>query len=337
MKIEQVVALVIVGLGLSSLTGCMHGETFGEWKSQLLDNDPWSVDVVEPNDTKVDEVNKEFLDQVRRDMEQRGKFRKDVRFMPSQNVNAFLNSPRAGGKDENRRLLVSFGGKLMGAFASIKDFNIVGTEEELQNSIAMPTVGFPTAEHPTYTLAFNILNLPTPHPVLKKKLVPSLNGLHEQTITVYTGEISASVALINPQGEQRLNLTANAKVDDIASEELAEEALIVEVVNKLLGAYAEKVSPPAYVSQLRGNGLFAEVTLGSGYGIQSGTKVEFYHDVRTTDFVTGKPKVSKTVVATGTVIDGRYVSENSSWVKIELFHYRKVHLGTFVRVMRVGE
>ena len=64
MKIQKMVVIGCAGISMSALTGCMHGETFAEWKGQLLESDPWTVAVVEPNDSAVDEGNREFIQEV---------------------------------------------------------------------------------------------------------------------------------------------------------------------------------------------------------------------------------------------------------------------------------
>jgi len=335
LTVNKVACLGVVCTGLLMLTGCMHGETFSEWKSQLMDKDPWMVAVVEPNDTKEDETNREFLDEVRVLKEKRGNFQREARVLPSQNVTAFLNSPRAGGKEANRRLLVAYAGKLMAGFAGIRDFKIIGTEDETIAQLSAPAIGAQAGGNTAHILSFNILSLSSQR--VQKTLLGAPVVANGQPLYCYTGEMSASVALINPQGEQRMNLTASVKVNGQETAEQAQQALIDAAVVELVRQYSERTSPPAYVSQLRGNGLFAEITLGSEYGVAAGNKIEFYRNEKVPDFVTGKPTVRKSVVATGVVSESRFVSENTSWVKIDLHHLRNVHLGTFARVMRSGE
>lgn len=332
---RNVVGIGASCFGLAVLTGCMHGETFGEWKSQLMDKDPWQVAAVEPNDTMVDETNREFLEEVRVMKEKRGKFQREARVLPSQNVTAFLNSPRTGGKEANRRLLVSYAGKLMAGFSGIRDFKIIGTEDETIAQLSAPAIGAQMGGNTAHILSFNILSLSAQR--VQKTLLGTPVVVNGKPLYCYTGEMSASVALLNPQGEQRMNLTASVKVDGLDTEEQAQQALIDAAVAELVRQYSERTSPPAYVAQLRGNGLFAEITLGSEYGMAAGNKIEFYRNEKVTDFVTGKPTVKKTVVATGVVSESRFISEKTSWVKIDLHHQRNVHLGTFARVMRVGE
>ena len=335
MKIGNLTGIGVVGLGLATLTGCMHGETFAEWKGQLLESDPWTVAVVEPNDSAVDEGNREFIQEVKVAMEQRGKFQREARVLPSQNVTAFLNSPREGGKEANRRLLVAYAGKILGAFSTVKSLKIVGTEDEAIAQLSAPTIGAPEADKATYVLSYNILSLSTQK--TQKMLLGQPIVINGQPQYCYVGEMSANIVLLNEKGQQKMNLAASVKVDGQETETLAQQALIDAVVANLIGQYSERVAPPAYVSQLRGNGLFAEITIGSDYGLRPGTQIEFYQNVKSTDFVSGKPTVKKTVVATGKVADARFITSNSSWVKIDYHHYRKVHLGTFARVMIKGE
>lgn len=335
MKIQKMVVIGCAGISMSALTGCMHGETFAEWKGQLLESDPWTVAVVEPNDSAVDEGNREFIQEVKVAMEQRGKFQREARVLPSQNVTAFLNSPREGGKEANRRLLVAYAGKILGAFSTVKSLKIVGTEDEAIAQLSAPTIGTPEADKATYVLSYNILSLSTQK--TQKMLLGQPIVINGQPQYCYVGEMSANIVLLNEKGQQKMNLAASVKVDGQETETLAQQALIDAVVANLIGQYSERVAPPAYVSQLRGNGLFAEITLGSDYGLRPGTQIEFYQNVKSTDFVSGKPTVKKTVVATGKVADARFITPNSSWVKIDYHHYRKAHLGTFARVMTRGE
>lgn len=335
MKIQKMFVIGCAGISMSALTGCMHGETFAEWKGQLLESDPWTVAAVEPNDSTVDEGNREFIQEVKVAMEQRGKFQREARVLPSQNVTAFLNSPRAGGTEANRRLLVAYAGKILGAFSTVKSLKIVGTEDEAIAQLSAPTIGAPEADKATYVLSYNILSLSTQK--AQKMLLGQPIVINGQPQYCYVGEMSANVVLLNEKGQQKMNLAASVKVDGQDTEELAQQALIDAAVANLIGQYSERVAPPAYVSQLRGNGLFAEITLGSDYGIRPGTPIEFYQNVKGTDFVSGKPTVKKTVVATGKVADARFITPNSSWVKIDYHHYRKAHLGTFARVMTKGE
>ena len=335
MKILKMVVIGCAGISMSALTGCMHGETFAEWKGQLLESDPWTVAVVEPNGSAVDEGNREFIQEVKVAMEQRGKFQREARVLPSQNVTAFLNSPREGGKEANRRLLVAYAGKILGAFSTVKSLKIVGTEDEAMAQLSAPTIGVPEADKATYVLSYNILSLSTKR--VQKTLLGRPVVINGQPQYCFVGEMSANIALLNEKGQQKMNLAASVKVDGQETDELAQQALIDAAVANLIGQYSERVAPPAYVSQLRGNGLFAEITLGSDYGIQPGTSIEFYQNVKSTDFVSGKPTVKKTVVATGKVADARFITPNSSWVKIDYHHYRKAHLGTFARVMTKGE
>lgn len=335
MKIQKMVVIGCAGISMSALTGCMHGETFAEWKGQLLESDPWTVAVVEPNDSAVDEGNREFIQEVKVAMEQRGKFQREARVLPSQNVTAFLNSPREGGKEANRRLLVAYAGKILGAFSTVKSLKIVGTEDEAIAQLSAPTIGAPEADKATYVLSYNILSLSTQK--TQKMLLGQPIVINGQPQYCYVGEMSANIVLLNEKGQQKMNLAASVKVGGQETEALAQQALIDAVVANLIGQYSERVAPPAYVSQLRGNGLFAEITLGSDYGIRPGTQIEFYQNVKGTDFVSGKPTVKKTVVATGKVADARFITSNSSWVKIDYHHYRKAHLGTFARVMIKGE
>ena len=335
MNIGNLKGIGVVGFGLAMLTGCMHGETFAEWKGQLLENDPWTVEAVDPNDTAVDEANREFIQEVKTAMEQRGKFQREARVLPSQNVTAFLNSPRTGGREANRRLLVAYASKVLGAFSTVKSLKIVGTEDEAISQLSAATIGLPEADKPTYVLSYNILSLSTQK--TQKALLGQPVVINGQPQYCYGGEMSANIVLLDEKGQQKMNLAASVKVDGQETEEQAQQALIDSAVANLIGQYSERVAPPAYVSQLRGNGLFAEITLGSDYGICPGTPIEFYQNVKSTDFVSGKPIVKKTVVATGKVADARFVTPNAAWVKIDYHHYRKAHLGTFARVMTSGK
>ena len=335
MNIRNLIGLGAISAGLSVFTGCMHGETFAEWKGQLLESDPWTVAAVEPNDTKVDEANREFIQEVKTAMAQRDKFQREARVLPSQNVTAFLNSPREGGKEANRRLLVAYAGKILGAFSTVKSLKIIGTEDEAMAQLSAPTIGVPEAGKATYVLSYNILSLSTKK--VQKTLLGAPVVVNGQPQYCYVGEMSSNIALLDEKGQQKMNLAASVKVNGQETDELAQQALIDTAVADLIGQYSERVAPPAYVSQLRGNGLFAEITLGSDYGIRPGTQIEFYQNVKGTDFVSGKPTVKKTVVATGKVADARFISPKSSWVKIDYHHYRKAHLGTFARVMTRGE
>ena len=335
MKIQKMVVIGCAGISMSALTGCMHGETFAEWKGQLLESDPWTVAVVEPNDSAVDEGNREFIQEVKVAMEQRGKFQREARVLPSQNVTAFLNSPREGGKEANRRLLVAYAGKILGAFSTVKSLKIIGTEDEAIAQLSAPTIGAPEADKATHVLSYNILSLSTKR--VQKTLLGQPVVINGQPQYCFVGEMSANIVLLNEKGQQKMNLAASVKVDGQETDELAQQALIDTAVANLIGQYSERVAPPAYVSQLRGNGLFAEITIGSDYGLRPGTQIEFYQNVKSTDFVSGKPTVKKTVVATGKVADARFITPSSSWVKIDYHHYRKAHLGTFARVMTKGE
>ena len=335
MNIRNIVGLGAMSAGLSVFTGCMHGETFAEWKGQLLESDPWAVTAVEPNDTQVDEANREFIQEVKTAMAQRDKFQREARVLPSQNVTAFLNSPRVGGREANRRLLVAYAGKILGAFSTVKSLKIIGTEDETMAQLSAPTIGAPEAGKATYVLSYNILSLSTKK--VQKMLLGQPIVINGQPQYCFVGEMSANIVLLNEKGQQKMNLAASVKVDGQETEELAQQTLIDVAVANLIGQYSERVAPPAYVSQLRGNGLFAEITLGSDYGIRPGTPIEFYQNVKGTDFVSGKPTVKKTVVATGKVSDARFITPNSAWVKVDCHHYRKAHLGTFARVMTQGE
>lgn len=335
MNIRNLIGLSAVSVGLSAFTGCMHGETFAEWKCQLFESDPWSVAVVEPNDTSVDEANCEFIQEVKTAMAQRDKFQREARVLPSQNVTAFLNSPRTGGKEANRRLLVSYAGKILGAFSTVKSLKIVGTEDEAISQLSAPTIGLPEVDKSTYVLSYNILSLSTQK--TQKTLLGSPVVIDGRAQYCYVGEMSATIVLLDEKGRQKMNLAASVRTDGQETEEQAQQALIDAAVASLIVQYSERVAPPAYVSQLRGNGLFAEITLGADYGIRPGTPIEFYQNVKGTDFVSGKPTVKKTVVATGEVADTRFITPNSAWVKVDCHHYRKTHLGTFARVMTQGE
>jgi len=331
---KRVVCFGASWVGLTLLSGCMHGETFGEWKGQLLDSDPWTVQPVEPNDSAVDETNREFLQEVRALKEKRGKFQREARPMPSQNVTAFMNSSRTGGREANRRLLVSFAGKLTSSFSGIRDFKIIGTEDETLAQLSSPTIGVPSEGNTAYLLSYNILSLSTRRVV--KTLLGAQVSVNGQTQYCYVGEMSASLALLDPKGSQRMSISASVSIPSNGpeTEEMAEQSLIDAAVADIVRQYMERTAPPAYVSQMRGNGLFAEITLGSDYGVTPGTLIEFYQNVKAEDLVSGKPIVKKTVVATGKVAEGRFVSGNASWVKVDCHHYRKVHLGTFARVMK---
>jgi len=333
---KKVVCFGVSCVGLALLSGCMHGETFAEWKGQMLDNDPWIVLPVEPNDSTVDETNREFLQEVRSLKEKRGKFQREARPMPSQNVTAFLNSSRTGGREANRRLLVSFAGKLTGGFSRIRDFKIVGTEDETLAQLSAPTIGVPAEDNTAHILSYNILSLSTRR--VAKTLLGTPVTVNGQPQYCYVGEMSANLALLDPKGAQRMSLAASVSIPSNGpeTEEMAEQALIDAAVSDIVRQYTERTAPPAYVSQMRGNGLFAEITLGSDYGITPGTLIEFYQNVKSEDLVSGKPIVKKTVVATGKVAEGRFVSGNTSWVKVDCHHYRKVHLGTFARVMKTS-
>lgn len=328
---KNLLLISIISTGLLVLMGCMHGETFAEWKSQNFEKDPWEVTVVEPNDSLVDETNREFIQEVKTAIAQRDKFQREARVLPSQNVTAFLNSPRVGGQEANRRILVAYASKILSAFSTVKSLKIIGTEDEAMAQLSAPTIGAPTETKATYVLSYNILSLSTQK--VQKKLLGQPVTIGGQVQYCYIGEMSANIVLLDEKGQQKMNLAASVSVDGQDTEELAQQALIDAVVTNIIGQYTERVAPPAYVSQLRGNGLFAEITLGSDYGISAGTTIEFYQNVKDTDFVSGKPIVKKMVVATGTVSEQRFISPNSAWVKINYHHYRKVHLGTFARVM----
>ena len=332
-----------VGISLLAvITGCMHGETFAEWKDQMIASDPRSMAAVEPNDTQVDERNREFLQEMKARMEKRGKFKRDVRLLPSQNVGTFLKSPRNGGIEANRRLLVAFAGRLQGELGKIKDFNIVGTEAETLAQLQSPGAAAEVADGKTYTLAFNILSLSVKG-MQKTVTDGSIAALVDKkarrqqqtrTVIVYGGEIVANAILLTPSGQQRLSLEASVSTSDAQTEEQANQTLIDAAVAQMAAQYLEKKAPPAYVTQMHGNGLFAEITLGSDYGLKPNVEMEFYQNVKDTDFVTGKPMIRQNVVATGRVSDARFIQPGSSWVKVDLHHYRKVHLGTFVRVAK---
>ena len=335
MNIRNLIGLGAISAGLSVFTGCMHGETFAEWKGQLLESDPWAVTAVEPNDTQVDEANREFIQEVKTAMAQVDQFQREARVLPSQNVTAFLNSPREGGKEANRRLLVAYAGKILSAFSTVRSLKIIGTEDEAIAQLSAPTIGVPDAGKATYVLSYNILSLSTKK--VQKMLLGQPIVINGQPQYCYVGEMSSNIVLLNEKGRQKMNFAASVKVDGQETDELAQQALIDAAVANLIGQYSERVAPPAYVSQLRGNGLFAEITLGTDYGIRPGAPIEFYQNVKGTDFVTGKPTVKKTVVATGKVADARFITPKSSWVKVDSHHYRKAHLGTFARMMTQGE
>lgn len=337
MKLKQKLEFVggaLAAVALTSLTGCMHGETFAEWRQGLFENDPWAVPVVEPNDTLVDEHARPPKD------ENGNNVRIKVRLMPSQYITSFLESNRDGGRQENQRLLVSFATRMKSAFANVKQLNFIDTENELVERFSAPT---PTLSAPesAYVMSLNVVSLDTravgpsdlPIPPVVK---PEYSDLLKRKEPTYEGDITLTLAMLNPSGEQRMSLEATAHVSRAASHRQAAEQLIANAVNSLLRQYTERMAGVAYVRSMRGNGLFAEVSFGSERGVQPGASLEFFQFEELTDPLTGQKRRRETVIGTGKVLGSRFIEANSLWAKLDDFHYRRVHLGTFVRVMKVG-
>ena len=97
----------------------------------------------------------------------------------------------------------------------------------------------------------------------------------------------------------------------------------------LLAEYSRQLAPPAYVSEVRGNGLFARISIGKAYGVHPGVVVRFMKHEKVANPITGTMEVRKTQLAVGEVVKS---DNDSAWVKIHLFHYRKVHIGTMVEL-----
>lgn len=317
------------------LNGCFHGETFTEWKYQNFSDNPDEFSAVEPNDTQEDPVCKKYLRVISKNLENRGKFKKKVRIIASQNTAAFLNASHGwGNREDKMKALNYFAQKLISGFGTLSDFQIVNTEEEALRGLTNPAADNQNLD--IYTLAFNVTILNVAK-VWKEESYYSNGNRYTKNVPYCEGSFSASIVLLDNHGVQKMTLDASKdlsfKMEDSGNENNAllscRKALIDAVSRQLFVQYAKKKAPLAYVAELRGNGLFARIPLGSKYGLRPGMYVDFIQLTEFQDIATGKKSLNRNRIADGVVVR---VESTYSWVKINLHHYRKVHLGTLVKI-----
>ena len=297
------------------LTGCMHGETFDEWKAQLFDNDPLVLQVVPPNDTEVDEKGRVFAQAALETIEQRKNFTCDVKLVPSQRLIGFIANSR------DRQLFAkTVSTRIFSGFNALSDFNFVGNEAD-----ALDTA--PTAvstANDTYSLVFDIVNLN-----VNKRVDQKYNMITQKTepFIVFDGTTEVALTLLDPEGKQKLYMLVKPSVAQCETPEAASDALAAAAAQMLVADYGRQVAPPAYVSEMRGNGLFAKISIGSAYGVQLGDVIRFFEQETVANAVTGSMENRQTQLATGVV---KQLGSDYAWVKIDWFHYRRVHIGTLV-------
>ena len=328
---------MVIGMALA-LSGCFHGETFEEWRNQHFASNPDEFPVIEPNDTQIDLNCKKYLKHISENLQNRAQFKRKVRIIASQNTSAFLNASHSwGGREAKLKALNYFAQKLISGFGTLSDFQIVNTEEEALRGLTAPSVENQQSTD-IYTLAFNVTILNVEQIWKKEAYFDKRGNKYYRDKPYCKGSFAASVVLLDNHGVQKLTLDSSKSVifamgnsdNDESAKERCRKVLIDDVSRRLFAQYTRKTAPPAYVRRLCGNGLFAEIPLGSKYGVHPGMVVEFYQNEETTDIGTGKTALTKRHLADGVVV--RAQDAVHSWVKINLYHYRRVHIGTFVRV-----
>ena len=307
-------------LGLCScaffLTGCMHGETFAEWKAQMFDKDPMSALVIPPNDTITDANGLAVYQQQKDNLEARKEFNNDVKLVPSSKLHGFIGN--SGSRQQFAKRLSS---RIYSTFNSLSDFTFSTLEEDVLEGTA--TAVDAEEENNINLFVYNIVALDMVQYTTSKI---GLDG-RTRTYEYYRGNAEVTLTLLDPEGNQRLYLPVSVAVDEMGTDVETLDALANVAAQELLTEFSRQTAPLAFVSEVRGNGLFAKISQGKDYGIQQGGRVSFYSLEPVMNPLTGQMENRQTVLASGVAL---VVGPDYAWIKVDLFHYRKVHIGTLV-------
>ncbi|MBQ9366510.1 MAG: hypothetical protein IJT83_01925 [Victivallales bacterium] len=317
-KCVQLVLLAGMMMSAACLTGCMNGETFDEFKAQLFSNDPMVLQVIPPNDITVDERGLEYAKEVQKTIEERKNFKCDVKLIPSMRLPSFIRNNAV-----RQEFAKTTSTRIFAGFNALSDFNFVGNELESLETLP-EAASFAKSEN--YSLVFDIVNLSLDEE-RGGSLSLKLNNVSTVTGPTYCGSTDVALTLLDPEGKQRLYMHVKPSVSGCASYNDARDALADAAVQMLLTEYARQLAPPAAVDEVRGNGLFARINVGGAYGIQVGSIIRFVEQEMVKNRITEVEEFRQTQVADGVV---KMVGSDYAWVKINKFHFRRVHIGTLV-------
>ena len=295
----------------------MHGETFGEWSEQVFASDPMAKPVVSPNDTMVDAASQEVMAAVMKSINERKTYKLAICVVPSPSMTLFMQRRMPGGPATTQDVVSRFAEKLGTHLASLADFTLVppplpGTAEATQ----------------VHRLVYNIQYCDL-RPIRITE-PPDRHHREEWYHFEYDGEMQANISLFSPANELKFSYDARSTIFRKENLWHAWRSLVDDTAKLLVNQYSRQFAPPACTTEMRGNGLFIRMNMGTAYGARPGMNVVFFRKlpVKAADgTVTG---YQDQTIGTGHVMASGLATD-SAWLKIHLHHYRTVHVGAFVR------
>ena len=325
-------ALICVCVTFSGCVNmCQHGGTEHWWYS-MTTKDPWSVEPSD-GDKAVDETQREFWSGVGESQEKLSSFKRKVAILPSANIRSFITAAHPGGQDALNAMAVSFAGNLFAAFGEMNELNITNSADNAIAMLSSDDIGKVT---PGDAASF-MFNIHSANTAQYQKLL-QING---QLQYGFKGSASGDVVIYDQRGKRRMQISASVTASD-DSELIAQQKLMKSLAEELSKKYRDKMSsirgelPSGYITRMRGDGLFAEVNIGSEFGIRPGMSIEFFRKDHENDLINGGETICETVLGTGKVMDYRYIDKKTSWIKINDYCNHRIKCGELVRAMNRG-
>lgn len=316
-----------------ALAGCMSGATWSETVDERgvfftgigAATDPHSVGIVAPNDTMIDPYGNP-------EANQNPEYLITARVVPAEDADALLRGFRGASYNENRKSLLDLGAGVADFFGSLRTFRIVGAEEAALSPTGTTSVQGATPQ--PNLLTYSILSLSSDR--VRGEYHPAVRDARGRIIARayrdpdgFNANAKIQVRLIAPDGSQRFSLEGEgAALLPGAGEQAARTRALEIALEAVKRKYAVEYAPRAFVLQMRGNGLFAQLSVGRDFGVTPGMQVAFIQMIKL-GAIAGRDNIQETVVARGTVVAADH---RTAWVKIENHHYRQVHIGTTARL-----
>ena len=317
--------MIGISAGLTSLvfTGCCcTTATLSEAWYASTTNDPSSVAIVQPNDTQLDPMAQHV-------QEKKNDWIVTASVIPSEEAAVSLASIGGSsyGVNQTRQFFTALGQDVAHRFGALKNFKIVGAPVTDPSGVTEVQSAAPNR------LTYNLSQLSCKFHRGEYHPAVWYNGHRIRDAYTdpdyFAATASVHVSLLDASGNQRFSITAaaTAKGDTEAN---AANLAIKAALNDVMLQYGMRYAPPAHVTMMRGDGLFAKINIGQKDGVVAGTPVRFVQFVNLGQ-VGGKDNIQENVIATGNVCK---LESDSAWVKINCYHYKVVHIGTLARLGR---
>lgn len=302
------------------LGGCSCGASFSEWWYEKNTDDPSSVGIVLPNDTIIDPM----ADHVQ---EKSNDWNITASVVPAEEAEASLASIGTNryGAEKTRQFFVALGQDVANRFGALKNFKLVGSPAADPSGITEVHTSAPNR------LTYNLTQLSSKYTQGKYHDAVWVNG-HKiadsyRDPDYYTATAGVQVALIDDTGNQRFSINAVVSANADTAENASSMA-IKAAVNDVMYQYGMRYAPPGHVTMMRGDGLFAKINIGQNDGVTLGMPVRFIQYV-SIGKLGNQDNIQENIIAIGNVVK---IEGESSWVKINCYHHKVVHIGCLVKL-----